>query len=76
MSNLVTITAKVPREIKEEAKRLGINISEVVRRALIEEINRRKLEEIKKRKMRLKQVLERISDERVVKTIREMRDSN
>ncbi|MGC9104204.1 MAG: ribbon-helix-helix protein, CopG family [Candidatus Methanodesulfokora sp.] len=38
----VTIIVKVPKELKEEIKRMGININEVVRRALEEELKRKK----------------------------------
>ena len=37
MGRYVTVSAKVRRELLEEARRLGINISEVLRRALEEE---------------------------------------
>ncbi len=40
----VVLSVRVRRELKEEAERLGINIREVVERALEEEIRRRKVE--------------------------------
>jgi post-segregation antitoxin (ccd killing protein) len=43
----VVLSVRVRRELKEEAKRLGINIREVVERALEEEIRRVKMERLK-----------------------------
>ena len=39
MGRYVTASTKIRRELKEEAERLGINISEVLRKAL-EEVKR------------------------------------
>ncbi|MFZ8793102.1 MAG: type II toxin-antitoxin system CcdA family antitoxin, partial [Acidilobaceae archaeon] len=43
----VVLSVRVRRELKEEAERLGINIREVVERALEEEIRRVKMERLK-----------------------------
>jgi post-segregation antitoxin (ccd killing protein) len=43
----VVLSVRVRRELKEEAERLGINIREVVERALEEEIRRVKIERLK-----------------------------
>ncbi|MHB9302040.1 type II toxin-antitoxin system CcdA family antitoxin [Thermofilum pendens] len=74
MGGYVTVSAKVRRELKEEAERLGIRISEVLRRALEEEVKRRKLEELEKRLEAMRGALERIDVERVVRGIREDRE--
>ena len=42
MGRYVTVSAKVRRELLEEAKRLGVNVSEVIRRSLEEEVRRRR----------------------------------
>jgi len=68
MGDYVTVSTKVRRELKEEAERLGVRISEVLRRALEEEVRRRKLEE------KLGEALDRIDIDRVVKSIREDRE--
>ncbi|MHA1589485.1 MAG: hypothetical protein ACTSVA_02635 [Candidatus Njordarchaeales archaeon] len=67
------ISAKIPKDLKEEIDRLGIKVSEVVRKALMEEVRRRKLEMIKKHRMRLREVLDKIPDNRVIEIIREFR---
>lgn len=74
MSKLVTISAKVSKELKKRADELAINISALVRRALEDEI----------KKMELQRALETLEDEietspelsegTVVKTIRNMRE--
>ncbi|MEM3440565.1 MAG: type II toxin-antitoxin system CcdA family antitoxin [Candidatus Bathyarchaeia archaeon] len=43
MGKLVTISAKISKELKERADELAINISALVRRALEEEVKKREL---------------------------------
>ena len=74
MSDYVTVSTKVRRELKEEAERLGVRISEVLRRALEEEVRRRKLEELEKKLGEVGEALDRIDIDRVVKSIREDRE--
>ncbi|MBO3842964.1 MAG: type II toxin-antitoxin system CcdA family antitoxin, partial [Candidatus Brockarchaeota archaeon] len=38
MGRYITVSTKVRKELREEAKRLGINVSTVLRRALEEEV--------------------------------------
>ena len=73
MSDYVTVSTKVRRELKE-AERLGVRISEVLRRALEEEVRRRKLEELEKKLGEVGEALDRIDIDRVVKSIREDRE--
>ncbi|MEM4853126.1 MAG: type II toxin-antitoxin system CcdA family antitoxin [Thermofilum sp.] len=40
----VTVSARVSREVWEKAKRYGINVSEVIRRALEREVKRREVD--------------------------------
>ena len=74
MSDYITVSTKVRRELKEEAERLGVRISEVLRRALEEEVRRRKLEELEKKLGEVGEALDRIDIDRVVKNIREDRE--
>ncbi len=75
MSRFVTVSTKVRKELKEEAERLGIKISEVLRRALEEEVQRRKLRELEGRLEEMSDVLDRIQVDRITKSIREDRES-
>ena len=74
MSDYVTVSTKVRRRLKEEAERLGVKISEVLRHALEEEVRRRKLEELEKKLGEISEALDRIDIDRVVKSIREDRE--
>ena len=74
MGGYVTVSAKVRRELVEEARRLNINVSEVVRRALEEEVRRRKLALLEERLRRLGDALARIDVGEVVRLIREDRE--
>jgi len=48
MGEWVTVSTKVRRETLEKARRLNINVSEVLRRALEEEIREREEEEARR----------------------------
>jgi LytS/YehU family sensor histidine kinase len=74
MGSYVTVSTKVRREIVERAKRLGINISEFLRRKLEEEVERRELELITRRLSELSDVLDAIDIERLVRHVREDRE--
>jgi len=75
MGKYVTVSVKIPREIKERLDRLGVKTSELLRRAIMEELRRREVEELKKEIEELRDVLERISPKFVVDSIREDRES-
>jgi len=74
LSRYVTVSAKVPRELREEAEKLGIRISEFLRRALEEEVKRRKIEVLKEELNSISTVLDKIDVDRVVRHIREDRE--
>lgn len=75
MSRYITVSTKIPRELKEEAEKQGIKISEFLRKALEKEATRRKLEELNRKVDKLSPVLEKININEIVKLIREDRDS-
>jgi len=75
LSSQTTVSAKVSRELKEEADRMGIKISEVLRKALEDEVRRRRLEELKRKIDELSPVLEKIDVDEIVEMIRADRDS-
>lgn len=66
------LSVRVRKELKEEAERLGIDLKEVVERALENEVKRKKVELLKKR---LDGALNNmnISEEEWIKTVKEMR---
>jgi len=69
-----TITVRVPRKLKEELAKYGVNVSEILRRALEEEVRKRKREELKAAAAELGEFFSRIPDEEIVKSIRETRE--
>ena len=73
----VTVSTKVRKELLEKAKKYGINISEVLRKALEEEVRKREEEEARKAAKELAEALRasNITVEEIVKSIREDRDS-
>ncbi|MHA1589186.1 MAG: hypothetical protein ACTSVA_01095 [Candidatus Njordarchaeales archaeon] len=75
MGRYVTVSVKIPVEVKEKLEKLGIKPSDLLKRAIYEEIKRREIKEIEKELEELADVLEKFSENFVVKSIREDRDS-
>ena len=69
------VSVRIRRELKERAKQLGIDIREVVERALEEEIKRREEEELAKSLEELRRALLGISEREWVEAVREARDA-
>lgn len=70
-----TVTAKIPRELKQKLKERGINISEVIRRALEQEIAAREERELREMLDEIRANLgERLSEEDVVRAVRASRE--
>lgn len=73
MTEWVTVSTKVRKEVVEKARKYGINISEVLRKSLEEEIEKREEEEARKSSKRIAEEL-KLSVEEVVRLIREDRE--
>ncbi len=71
----VTVSTKIPKPLKEKIQRYKIKPSKILRKALEDEVKRREIEELKKEIANLKPILDKISMDDVVKSIREDRDS-
>jgi len=69
----VTVSAKIPRRLKELLDRYGIKPGPVIRRALEEEVRKRMLEEIEARARELSSRVSHIPDEEIARVIREDR---
>ena len=67
------ISARVPQKLKDNLKKYGIEVSEITRKALEEEVKRREREELQGMAEELGEFLEKIPRERIVKGIREDR---
>lgn len=75
MGKYATVSVKLPQELKEKIEKLGVKPSKLLRKAIEEELRRREVEAIKDDLMKLKPVLDKITIERVVGSIREDRES-
>jgi len=75
MGSYVTVSTKIRKEVVEKARRLGVNISEFLRKTLEEEVKRRELEHLGKKLNELDSVLKKIDMNEIVRLIREDRDS-
>jgi len=70
--NQVTVSAKVPKLLKEELERKGVKLSDAIRRGLEKELKELKMAELE---TLLKSVdLSRVSEEQIVRDIRETRE--
>jgi hypothetical protein len=71
----MTVSTKVRKELVEKARELGVSISEVLRKAVEEEVRRRELERLERSLDELGGVLEKIDVKEVTRLIREDRES-
>ncbi|RLE50106.1 MAG: hypothetical protein DRJ31_02570 [Candidatus Methanomethylicota archaeon] len=71
----VTVSAKIPRKLKELLDKYGIKPGPVIKRSLEEEVKKCMLIEAKKKAAKLHKELAHISDEEIAKIIREDRES-
>jgi len=75
MTQGVTVSTKIPKQLKEKMRRLKIKPSKILRQALEDEVKRREVKELKQEIAQLKPILDKISADDIVKSIREDRDS-
>ena len=73
--NYVTVSAKIPKRLKELMDKYGIKAGPIFRRAIEEEVRRCMLDEIEERAKRLSGRLHHISDDEIAEIIREDRGS-
>ncbi len=70
----VTVSAKIPKKLKEIMDELGIKPGPIIREALEREVRRRLLEKIGERARAISKDLEHISDEEIAEIIRQYRE--
>ena len=73
LSKSVTVSTKIPKQLKEKIKQLNIKPSKLLRKAIEDEIRRREAEKLKEDIEKLKPTLNKVSVEDIVKGIREDR---
>jgi len=70
----VTVSAKIDKELREKLRDLSIKPSEVIRRALREEVERRMEEELRMKVKAASEIISRVGTENWTRSIRETRD--
>jgi post-segregation antitoxin (ccd killing protein) len=68
-----TITVRIPKELKEEIKKYHVNINDVVRRALEEEVRKKKLENAREAAKRVGELFSKLPEEEFVEWIKMVR---
>ena len=75
MGRYVTVSVRMRRELLEEARRLNINTSELIRCTLENEVRRHRLILLEERLKGEKEILAKINIEDIVRLIREDREA-
>ena len=75
MPECVTVSTKIPKQLKEKMRTLKIKPSRLLRKAIEDEIKRKEAEQLRVEIDKLKPILEKVSIEDIVKSVREDRDS-
>jgi len=70
----VTVSAKIPAELKDMLDKLGIKPGPVIRRALEEEVRRAMFRRLEERARKLSKRLPEIPDEEIAEIVREYRE--
>lgn len=75
MGKIVTVSAKISEELKQKMDELNIKASKIIRKAIEDEVKRKEVEKLKEMLEEAEPILAKLSVERVVRSIREDRDS-
>ncbi|MDT7878340.1 MAG: hypothetical protein RQ862_07265 [Candidatus Caldarchaeales archaeon] len=74
MTSYVTVSAKIPRRLKELLDRYRVKPGPVIVSALEREVRKRAFEELEEKTRDLRERLQHISDEEIARLIREDRE--
>jgi post-segregation antitoxin (ccd killing protein) len=75
MGELVTVSSKIPRDVKERLDEYDINLSKLIRDLLENELERMDEEKLRAMAERAGEILQKIPDEELVTAIRWSRDN-
>jgi post-segregation antitoxin (ccd killing protein) len=75
MDRHVAVSVKIKRKLLNEARRLNINISELINNILENEARRRRLMLVEDRLKEKKEILDKINIEDIVRLVREDREA-
>jgi len=71
---MTSITVRIPDDLKKEIEALGVQVSQVTRTALEDEVRRLKREKAKQAAEKLSRLLADVPDEAITRAVRESRD--
>ena len=74
MGKLVTVTAKIPRSLKEKLEALGVNVSGLIHEALEREVECLEMERLRKLAGRVSKLLREVPAEEIVRAVHESKD--
>jgi len=74
MKTYATVSAKVSKKERDELKKLGLKPTEVIRRAVQEEIRRAKNKELMEKMRRMAPVVKKLNMDEIVSDIRKDRE--
>jgi len=74
LTEYVTVSAKIPKELRRKLAELGIKPSEVIRRALEAEVEKRTMTLLREKVEKAAGIISRIGVENWVRAVRESRD--
>ncbi|MGQ9781898.1 MAG: VapB-type antitoxin [Nitrososphaeria archaeon] len=73
LNKTVTVSTKIPTELKEKMKQLKIKPSKLLRKAIEDEIRKREAQKLKEDIEKLKPTLDKVDVDKIVESIREDR---
>ena len=71
----VTVSAKIPRELKKKLEAFGVNVSGLMREALQSEVKRLERERLRKLAQDAGEILQKIPEDEIVQSVRASRDN-
>jgi antitoxin CcdA len=75
MSGQTTVSVKISKELRKKMEELNVKPSEILKKAIENEVKRREVERIKESIKSQRLTIDKISIEEIVKGIREDRDT-
>ncbi|MEM2896173.1 MAG: hypothetical protein QW265_01920 [Candidatus Bathyarchaeia archaeon] len=75
MTEYVTVSAKIDKKLRMKMAELGIKPATVIRKALEEEVEKKNLELLRKKVKRASEIISKLTEEEIAKSIRESRDA-
>ena len=75
MGKQVTVTAKIPEQLKKRLAALEVNVSELIRRALEREVEKAEGERVRKLADEAGRILQKIPSGELVHAVRESREA-